>query len=76
MDFFHVSYLLSKACLSELNQNFRRIYFSIDNEKIKIQFILEEKNQSDYGKFEIEYSHNKPEKMEEVITGDEINLIF
>lgn len=47
MDFFHISYLLSKACLGELNQNFRRIYFSINNEKIKVYFILEEKNQDD-----------------------------
>lgn len=47
MNFFHICYLLSQACLGELNQNFRRIYFSTDQERITLYFILEYMNDND-----------------------------
>ncbi|WP_058369546.1 hypothetical protein [Psychrobacter sp. ENNN9_III] len=47
MDFFHICYLLSQACLGELNQNFRRIYFSLNSNEITLYFILEKFNEED-----------------------------
>lgn len=46
MNILHIYYLLSKSCLGELNQSFRRIYFSMNNNKfIKLYFILENFNE-------------------------------
>jgi hypothetical protein len=47
MDIFQLTYFLTQACLGGITPNFRRIYFTVDNMKIKSYFILEEKNDED-----------------------------
>lgn len=47
MNLFHICYLLSQACLGEINVNFRRIYFSIKDNTITLYFILEKYDEDD-----------------------------
>lgn len=47
MDFFHVCFLLSQACLGEINDNFKRIYFSMNGKQISLYFILNDKSHED-----------------------------
>lgn len=55
LDFHHIHYLLSQACLGEITPNFSHIYWGQTGNLIQVYFYLEKANDNDIEaiKFEI-----------------------
>ncbi|MFW1850734.1 hypothetical protein ACG9XR_09215 [Acinetobacter guillouiae] len=81
MNIYQITFFLSRSCLGEISDNFRRIYFSVDKNILTLYFLLREKNEDDLENIQYEILSNFEMLLEdeyedyivnyEIIIGDE-----
>ena len=58
MNIYQITFFLSRSCLGEISDNFRRIYFSVDKNILTLYFLLREKNKDDLENIQYEILSN------------------